>query len=184
VIASAESRTPGNTRMSTCNREVRIGVFCLFIVEYATVVARRKGPHYLDGTMQGNMRYLGACHCRGVTFELNTDGLAATVCNCSLCRRSGAIWQGARDAQLRITSGEATLALYQFQTMTAKHYFCPSCGIFPFVRPRLAPTHWAVNLRCVDSIDLDALEPRRFDGEHWEAAAEALLRKMARTKVR
>ena len=56
--------------------------------------------------------------------------------------------------------------------MTAKHYFCRHCGIHPFVRPRLDPTRWAVNVRCIDSVDLSSLEVRAFDGENWEAAAQ------------
>lgn len=96
-------------------------------------------------------------------------------CNCSICRRRGALWHGASEASLRITGGEEDLQLYQFGTMTAKHYFCRHCGIHPFVRPRLDPTRWAVNVRCIDGVDLAALEVRSFDGEHWEAAAQAFM---------
>ena len=78
-------------------------------------------------------------------------------CNCSLCRRLGALWHGASDSSLRITAGENELTLYQFNTMTAKHYFCPHCGVHPFSRPRLDPSRWAVNIRCIDGADLSSL---------------------------
>lgn len=116
--------------------------------------------------------YQGACHCGRVTFELRAKLATVMDCNCSICRRRGALWHGASDATLRITSGEEDLQLYQFGTMTAKHYFCRHCGIHPFVRPRLDPTRWAVNVRCIDSVDLSSLEVRAFDGENWEAAAQ------------
>jgi hypothetical protein len=115
----------------------------------------------------------GSCHCGRVTFELDA-GIAFVVdCNCSICRRRGALWHGATDAQLRILTGETDLALYQFGTHTAKHFFCRHCGIHPFVRPRLDPKKWAVNVRCIDGLDVAALPVLPFDGENWEAAAQA-----------
>ena len=119
--------------------------------------------------------HVGACHCGRVRFELEADLRYVIDCNCSRCRRVGALWHGARDAELRILTGEDALAFYRFHTQTAKHYFCRHCGIHPFIRPRLDPTRWAVNVRCLDGVDLSALRVRPFDGANWEAAAEALL---------
>jgi len=117
--------------------------------------------------------YQGSCHCGRVRFELQARIDRVVDCNCSLCRRRGALWHGAPEASLRLLSGESDLALYQFNTMTAKHYFCRHCGIHPFARPRIAPDHWVVNVRCIDGIDLTALKVQQFDGEHWEEAAQA-----------
>lgn len=124
--------------------------------------------------MNEHRSYLGSCHCGRVTFELQAKLAYAMDCNCSLCRRKGALWHGASDSNLRILSGEEDLALYQFGTLTAKHYFCRQCGVSPFSRPRLDPSRWAVNVRCIDSLDLSSLEIRRFDGENWEESAKAL----------
>jgi hypothetical protein len=121
--------------------------------------------------------YQGSCHCGRVTFELKAKLGVVMDCNCSICRRRGALWHGASDASLRITSDEKHLRLYQFGTMTAKHYFCGTCGIHPFVRPRLDPSRWGVNVRCIPEVDLSSLRVIRFDGEHWEDAAKALLEK-------
>jgi hypothetical protein len=118
--------------------------------------------------------YVGSCHCGQVTFELQTSLSSVMYCNCSLCRRVGALWHGASNSSLRIGSGEQELHEYQFNTRTAKHYFCKHCGVRPFSRPRLDPTRWAVNLRCIDGLDLSTLEVRQFDGENWEAAAQKL----------
>jgi len=118
--------------------------------------------------------HLGSCHCRRVTFEVQANLDYVVDCNCSLCRRRGALWHPAAEADLRILTGEADLGLYQFNTNTAKHYFCCHCGIHPFTRPRLDPTRWAFNVRCVDGVDLSSIAVRRFDGENWEAAAKAL----------
>ena len=119
--------------------------------------------------------YHGSCHCGRIAFELKAKLGAVMDCNCSICRRCGALWHGTSDANLRITGSEEHLQLYQFGTMTAKHYFCRHCGVHPFVRPRLDPSRWAVNVRCIDSVDLTSLEVRPFDGENWEAAAQAFV---------
>lgn len=117
----------------------------------------------------------GSCHCGTVRFEFRGPITRALRCTCSMCRRVGALWHRSDDAGLRIVSGEESLALYQFGTRTARHYFCPHCGVHPLTRPRLDPTRWVVNLRCVDGVDLDALAVSTFDGANWEQAAAAWL---------
>jgi hypothetical protein len=62
--------------------------------------------------------------------------------------------------------------LYQFNTKTAKHYFCRHCGIQPFIRPRLDPSRWAFNARCIDGFEPSSVEIRSFDGANWEEAAK------------
>lgn len=124
--------------------------------------------------MNARLTYRGSCHCGRVVFELDAKLDHVVMCSCSLCRRVGALWHGAPDSGLRITAGESELTLYQFKTMTAKHYFCRHCGIHPFSRPRLDPNRWAVNVRCIDDVDLSALPVRQFDGANWEEAAKAL----------
>jgi hypothetical protein len=119
--------------------------------------------------------YGGSCHCGRVAFELRGDVAHVIDCNCSLCRRRGALWHPATDADLRLLRGEDELTLYQFNTMTARHYFCRHCGIAPFIRPRLDPSRWAVNVRCLDGVDLAALAVHPFDGANWEEAARAFL---------
>jgi len=118
--------------------------------------------------------YRGSCHCGRVTFELQAKLDAIIDCNCSLCRRRGALWHAATEQDLRILTGEDDLTLYQFNTLTAKHYFCRHCGIHPFTHPRLDPSRWSVNVRCIDGVDLSSLNVRSFDGNNWESAAKVL----------
>jgi len=117
--------------------------------------------------------YRGSCHCGRVTFEVQAHLERVIDCNCSLCRRRGALWHPATDAELSLLTGESDLVLYQFNTKTAKHYFCRHCGIHPFIRPRLDPSRWAVNVRCIDDVDLSSLTIVPFDGANWEVAAKA-----------
>jgi len=128
-------------------------------------------------------KHSGSCHCGRVVFEFDGDVGLGIECNCSICRKKGAIWHGVIDAHFRILTGESDLGLYQFGTMTAKHYFCRTCGVNPFGHPRIDPAKWVVNLRCVDDINISGLTLYAFDGEHWEAAAQNLLQARSTTTV-
>src|ERR1051325_6919631 len=119
----------------------------------------------------------GSCHCGRVRFEAQAKLDYVVECNCSMCAKRGALWHGAKDADLKILSGESDLTLYQFGTMAAKHYFCRHCGIAPLTRPRLDPTRWAFNLTCVGGVDARPRPKRTFDGQNWEAAAAAFQRR-------
>jgi hypothetical protein len=117
----------------------------------------------------------GSCHCGAVSYEVDACIDHVVDCNCSICRRCGALWHGVANDSLRILTGEQELTLYQFNTMSARHYFCRTCGVHPFVRPRLKPDAWGINVRCLDGVDLALLPVEPFDGKNWEPAAQAFL---------
>jgi len=56
------------------------------------------------------------------------------------------------------------MALYQFHTKTAKDYFCKTCGILPFRRPRTMPGVWTINVRCLDGVELDSIPIVHVEG--------------------
>lgn len=86
------------------------------------------------------------------------------VCDCSLCQKRGALNHRVEEDALRILTPLEELKLYQWHTMTAKDYFCPTCGILPFRRPRTAPEVWTVNVRCVEGVDLDSIPINKVQG--------------------
>jgi len=61
------------------------------------------------------------CHCGAVVLELDLpDGIVnPRRCDCSICRRKGAIVASVVLAGIRIIQGEEVLKLYQFNTMVA-----------------------------------------------------------------
>jgi hypothetical protein len=109
--------------------------------------------------------YRGSCHCGQVQFEVEGP-LEPYSCDCSLCSRRGAVMSNVHESKLRILSGEDTLALYQWNARIAKHYFCKTCGIYPFHRKRSMPDHYGVNLACLEGFDLSGLSIRRADGSN------------------
>lgn len=123
----------------------------------------------------GRLRKLrGSCHCGRVRFEIETDPCYVSECNCSVCAKKGILHHRVPADRFRLVSGEEELAVYRFNTETARHYFCTTCGIHPFTRPRTAPDEYTVNFRCLDDFDLESetVERRRFDGRNWEEAVK------------
>lgn len=94
----------------------------------------------------------GACHCGGVGFTARVDMASARRCNCSICRMRGAVAVSARLADFTLTRGEELLTLYTFNTGAAKHYFCAKCGIYTHHQRRSDPTHFGVNVACIDGV--------------------------------
>lgn len=96
-----------------------------------------------------------SCHCGAVQYEVTlANGLENPMrCDCSMCRRRGAIVAAVPLEAIRITEGEQFLTLYQFNTMTAKHYFCSRCGIYTHHQRRSNPNQYAVNIACLEGVN-------------------------------
>jgi hypothetical protein len=112
------------------------------------------------------MAYQGSCHCGRVAFEVEGELGQALECNCSHCSRKGYLLWFVPRSQLRLTTPESALATYTFNKHVIQHHFCPSCGCAPFgsgVDPQGLATA-AVNVRCLEGVDLVALKRIPFDG--------------------
>ena len=84
----------------------------------------------------------------------------------SFCQRKGSLlWFVPRDA-LKLTTPEANSKAYTFNKHVIRHYFCPICGIHPYGEgtdpkgERMA----AINIRCLDGIDLEKIPVTHYDG--------------------
>ncbi|MEO0063415.1 MAG: hypothetical protein RLZZ08_1975 [Pseudomonadota bacterium] len=96
-----------------------------------------------------------SCHCGAVQF---TGRLPATLtgmrCNCSICAAKGAIMVGLPLDALEVTAEKDQLGCYEFNTRTAKHYFCKTCGIHCFHQRRDDPGQFAINATCIHGVDI------------------------------
>ncbi len=108
--------------------------------------------------------YKGSCHCGKVRFEVDMDLDHVRVCDCSLCRKRGALNHRVDESCIRVLTPLEDMTLYQWHTKTAKDYFCPTCGMLPFRRPRTAPEVWTINVRCLDGVDLESIPIERVYG--------------------
>jgi hypothetical protein len=101
----------------------------------------------------------GSCHCGAIQFEVELRAGFGKLwrCNCSLCRRRGAIMAAVPVDRLRITKGQDKLTLYQWNTRQAKHYFCSACGVYTHHQRRSAPGEFSFNIACLEGVDPFAL---------------------------
>ena len=99
------------------------------------------------------------CHCGQFEAEINIDKLDKILrCNCSICKRKGAIMSMVKNEDFKIIKGKEKLKLYQFKTNVAKHYFCSVCGIYTHNHPRINPAMTALNIGCIDEVDTFNIE--------------------------
>lgn len=96
-----------------------------------------------------------SCHCRSVVFEVKLpNGLEnPRRCDCSMCRRRGAIVASVLLDDIKIIKGQRSLSLYQFNTKTAKHYFCSKCGIYTHHQRRSNPHQYGFNVACLEGVN-------------------------------
>ena len=97
----------------------------------------------------------GTCHCGAVEFEVTLRDRPENIrrCNCSLCRRKGAIMSDVSVTDIRVLRGEDKLTLYQWNTKIAKHYFCSICGIYTHHKKRSEPIKYGFNIACLEGVD-------------------------------
>ncbi len=97
----------------------------------------------------------GVCHCGTVVLEVQlSDGFAtARRCDCSFCRRRGAVVVSAPLDGITIRKGGENLTLYQFGSHTAKHWFCKTCGIYTHHQRRSNPNEYGVNVAILDGVN-------------------------------
>ena len=112
------------------------------------------------------MLYRGSCHCGQVAFEVEGDLGQVMACNCSICSRKGSLLWFVPGDKLRLLTPQENLSTYTFNKHVIKHRFCARCGIHPFGEgtdpsgKRMA----AINVRCLDGVDLNSLSVQHFEG--------------------
>lgn len=113
------------------------------------------------------MKYLGSCHCGAVKFEVEGELTGAMACNCSICSRKGSLlWFVPRD-RFRLLTPEKDVGSYKFNKHVIDHRFCRTCGIHPYAEgmdPK-GNAMAAINIRCLEGIDLDAVPVKHYDGK-------------------
>ena len=113
------------------------------------------------------LKHKATCHCGAVELELHLpDGIVEPGhCDCSLCRRKGAIVATVPLSGLTVVRGQEFLTLYQFHTGTAKHYFCKRCGIYTHHQRRSNPNAYGYNVGCLEGVNpFELQDVPTFDG--------------------
>lgn len=111
-------------------------------------------------------KHSGGCHCGKVKFEAAIDLSRTIQCNCSICSKHGLLISFVPEDKFTLLSGEGSLKEYLFNTHKVRHQFCQTCGTEPFARGT-APDGKkmvALNVRCLDDVDIASLKTTPFDG--------------------
>lgn len=112
--------------------------------------------------------YTGGCQCGAIRYEVDTELKSAITCNCSRCGKLGAVLTFAPRSSFRLLQGENNLTEYTFNKHVIHHLFCKTCGIqsFAFGNGPDGAEVAAINVRCLDDLNLDELEIQKFDGKN------------------
>jgi hypothetical protein len=115
------------------------------------------------------VRHQGGCHCGRVRFEVLAPAiLDVEDCNCSICSMFGFLHLIVTAERFKLLRGAESLSTYTFNTHTAKHLFCSTCGTKSFYVPRSHPDGYSVNARCIDHGTIEKMNLHPIDGRHWE----------------
>ena len=118
--------------------------------------------------MTATQHMTGGCHCGAIRYGVEVPvPLKASRCNCTICAMKGVAMIYVPLGALKVTQGADTLACYRFNTMVAKHHFCPNCGIHLFHQARSDPDKYAVNAATLDGVRVyeDLADMPVFDGQ-------------------
>lgn len=111
-----------------------------------------------------------SCHCGAVRLEVARPPETLTSCNCSLCRRIGALWGYYKRDEVRIDAPSGATVAYVQGDRTLEMHHCAVCGCV---------THWqslplkddrmGVNFRLADPVDIAGVRIRHLDGaDTWK----------------
>ena len=107
----------------------------------------------------------GSCHCGAVQWKFAGTPEGATACNCTVCRRYGALWAYDYEGE-GITVSGATQAYIRGKAI--EFHFCPRCGGVAFWRGlKLSEDgrrRIAVNLRLAEPEAVAQVPIDHFDG--------------------
>ena len=125
-----------------------------------------------------------ACHCGAVRFEIAEPPSWVLDCNCTLCRRYGALWSyypGADQAKLLMKPSPDTTYIYSWNERNLAFHHCKVCGcITHFEAIHLnPPIIAAVNARMMVGLDPARVSLRQIDNGHsgffWTKSGEPVI---------
>jgi hypothetical protein len=112
------------------------------------------------------MQFDGSCHCGNIRFQVEGELKGAMACNCSICQRKGSLMWFVPASSFKLLTPRDAMRTYTFNKHVIQHHFCPNCGMHPFgegTDPK-GNSIAAVNVRCLEGIDLESIPVQHFDG--------------------
>ena len=112
---------------------------------------------------------IGSCHCGNASWTLEGDPGSITACNCTLCRRYGALWAYDYEGErISIAGQTASYTRAAEKQPSLEILFCPACACVLSWRglrlQRDGRRRMAVNLRLAEPDAVAKIPVDRFDG--------------------
>ncbi len=119
-----------------------------------------------------------ACHCTAVRIELARAPEWVADCNCTLCRRYGALWMYPTPADVQFVQGADATVTYVWGDRMLAFHRCRECGCITHMAALEAdpPRIYGVNARLIPTLDPARVRVRQLDNGHtgvfWTQSAE------------
>jgi hypothetical protein len=114
---------------------------------------------------------VGGCHCGAVRVEIPRRPRTLTNCNCSICRRYGALWAYYQAAAVRIVHEPGATESYSWGRKALRFVRCRTCGClvnWERAQPRKV-SYVGVNARNFEPSALGPVRIRALDGaDTWK----------------
>ena len=106
------------------------------------------------------------CHCGSVEIYVRQLPRTLTSCNCSICRRYGALWAYYKPSSVRIKAPKGALAAYSWNRRIRNYHRCTKCGCITHYshRRKSAWTPIAVNANNFEPSLIAGARIRHLDG--------------------
>ncbi|QDS77102.1 hypothetical protein FKW77_000766 [Venturia effusa] len=116
--------------------------------------------------------YNGSCHCKFITYTVGLSlstpdpryNATITKCNCTICQKSGNLLIQPDSGTLKVLTPpnwRDVLGDYTFGEKRIHHYFCPHCGVRPFLEGVLVMGGEKIPVQRLNMLSIDG----RVDGK-------------------
>ena len=106
------------------------------------------------------------CHCGAIRIHVSRVSRTLTSCNCSICRRYGALWAYYAASSVKIEAPKGGLSKYSWNRKIRAYYRCKKCGCVTHYayRKKHRNTTIAVNAVNFEAAALAGARIRHLDG--------------------
>jgi len=114
--------------------------------------------------------YKGQCHCGNIRFSVTAAPVQLVDCNCSLCRRLGALWAHVPIDSVTVVSADDAINSYVQGDKTLAVKTCKQCGCTTHYETLLDDAVvMGVNFRMCDPSVISDFTIRKLDGaDTWK----------------
>ena len=110
--------------------------------------------------------FAAVCHCGAIRIYVRRISRTLTSCNCSICRRYGALWAYYAESSVSIEAPKGGLSKYSWNRRIRTYYRCKKCGCvthYAYGKKHRSRTV-AVNAVNFEPSDLTGARIRHLDG--------------------